>query len=100
MDLLVIGAGPYGLAVGARARYRGLSCTVVGRPMQFWAQRMPPGMLLRSGRDWHMDPQEEATLESWGRAELPIGVEAFLEYARWFLERSGVEPIDETVTEL
>ena len=55
MELLVIGAGPYGLAVAAEARRRGLSVTVVGEPMRFWRRNMPDGMLLRSGREWHLD---------------------------------------------
>ena len=55
MELLVIGAGPYGLAVAAEARRRGLDVVVLGEPMGFWREHMPAGMLLRSGREWHLD---------------------------------------------
>src|SRR5215204_4201027 len=53
--LLVIGAGPYGLATAAEARRRGIATLVVGEPMHFWRRNMPAGMLLRSGREWHLD---------------------------------------------
>ena len=47
-SLLVIGAGPYGLSVAARAIERSIPTTVVGRPMSFWRDHMPRGMFLRS----------------------------------------------------
>src|SRR5690349_22345157 len=52
-ELLVIGAGPYGLSVAAHAKDSGTDVTVVGESMAFWKQNMPDGMLLRSGPDWH-----------------------------------------------
>ena len=61
-EVLVIGAGPYGLSAAAAARARGLRTVVLGRPMSFWREHMPAGMLLRSGPDWHLDPAEELTL--------------------------------------
>src|SRR5919106_5990275 len=53
--LLVIGAGPYGLATAACARRAGIEQLVVGEPMAFWRESMPSGMFLRSGADWHLD---------------------------------------------
>ena len=47
--LLVVGAGPYGVAVAAQAIERGVETVVVGRPMSFWTDHMPEGMFLRSG---------------------------------------------------
>jgi 2-polyprenyl-6-methoxyphenol hydroxylase-like FAD-dependent oxidoreductase len=55
-DLLIIGAGPFGLAMAAWARCEGLDHRVVGRPMAFWREHMPAGMTLRPGRGWHLDP--------------------------------------------
>ncbi len=46
--LAVIGAGPYGLAVAAHARARGIDTVVFGAPMGFWRDCMPAQMLLRS----------------------------------------------------
>ena len=47
-DLLVVGAGPFGLALAAQAGHQGVPHLVVGLPMSFWQQQMPAGMLLRS----------------------------------------------------
>ena len=44
-DVLVIGAGPYGLAAAKAARDKGLSTAIVGRHMAFWREHMPAGML-------------------------------------------------------
>ena len=64
VDVLVIGAGPYGLAAARALRARGLSVLVLGRPMGFWRDHMPAGMLLRSGPDWHVDALGEFTFEA------------------------------------
>jgi cation diffusion facilitator CzcD-associated flavoprotein CzcO len=89
--LLVIGAGPYGLATAAAATAAGIEPIVVGEPMEFWRRNMPPGMLLRSSLDWHLDPQREHTLaaylEETGVAAHdvePIPLELFIDYAEWF----------------
>ena len=63
-DVLVIGAGPYGLSAAHAARRLGLSVTVLGRPMSFWREHMPAGMYLRSGPDWHLDVAHELTFEA------------------------------------
>ena len=47
-QVAIIGAGPYGLALAAHLRGRGVEPAVFGRPMSFWEEHMPKGMLLRS----------------------------------------------------
>ena len=48
-DVVILGAGPYGLAAGAHLRnIQGLDVRVFGEPMEFWKAHMPEGMLLRS----------------------------------------------------
>jgi len=54
-ELLVVGAGPFGLALASAADRKGIDHVVVGRPMAFWKEHMPAGMLLRSASDWHLD---------------------------------------------
>ena len=97
-DLLVIGAGPYGLAAAAIAQERlGLAVTIIGEPMEFWHRHMPVGMRLRSGPEWHLDPSETRTFEAFLAERriapgdvTPIPTALFLEYATWFRERVGL----------
>ena len=62
-DLLIIGAGPFGLAIAAQASHLGIDHLIVGKPMEFWRKNMPQGMLLRSACDWHLDPVNMHTIE-------------------------------------
>jgi thioredoxin reductase len=34
-DLLIIGAGPFGLAIAAQAAHAGIEYLIVGKPMEF-----------------------------------------------------------------
>jgi len=47
-DVVVVGAGPYGLSTAAHLLGRGLRVAVFGRTLEMWRDRMPKGMLLRS----------------------------------------------------
>jgi hypothetical protein len=47
-DVAIIGAGPFGLSVGAHLRARGVDFRIFGEPMGTWQNNMPPGMLLKS----------------------------------------------------
>ena len=35
-DLLIIGAGPFGLAIAAQAAGAGIEHLILGKPMEFW----------------------------------------------------------------
>jgi hypothetical protein len=61
--LLIIGAGPFGLAMAAHAKHLGIDHLVLGKPMDFWKANMPAGMHLRSACDWHLDPVEVHIIE-------------------------------------
>jgi cation diffusion facilitator CzcD-associated flavoprotein CzcO len=106
-SLLVVGAGPYALSTAALARQRGIDTVVVGRPMGFWRDHMPPGMFLRSGPDWHLDAAAIHTLEAYLEERaiapadvdpLPVGL--FLEYAEWFRQANGIEVREDMVSDL
>ncbi|MDQ1601447.1 MAG: FAD-dependent urate hydroxylase [Actinomycetota bacterium] len=96
-DLLIVGAGPFGLALAAEAGHQGVPHHVVGRPMSFWQQQMPAGMLLRSASDWHLDVQAVATIEAFlasrgltpAQAE-PLTRELYLDYCSWFAAEKGI----------
>jgi cation diffusion facilitator CzcD-associated flavoprotein CzcO len=106
-SLLVVGAGPYALSTAALARQRGIDTVVVGRPMGFWRDHMPPGMFLRSGPDWHLDAAAMHTLDAYLEERaiapadvdpLPVGL--FLEYAEWFRQANGIEVREDMVSDL
>ena len=63
-DLLVIVAGPYGIATAAYAKSRGLDVVVCDRFMEFWKRSMPDGMFLRSDERWHLDAEERHTFQA------------------------------------
>ncbi|MFC8733037.1 FAD-dependent oxidoreductase [Luteimicrobium sp. NPDC057192] len=47
-DVVVVGAGPYGLSTAAHLLHRGIATQVFGDPMVTWRAHMPAGMLLKS----------------------------------------------------
>jgi thioredoxin reductase len=97
-SLVVVGAGPYGLAVAAYARRVGIETVVFGEPMAFWRAHMPRGMFLRSGPDWHLDATGVHTFKAYlaerglDPADVdPIPVDLFIEYATWFQDIVGLQ---------
>jgi thioredoxin reductase len=48
VDIVIIGAGPYGLSIAAHLSKSNLNFRIFGAPMQSWRSHMPKGMLLKS----------------------------------------------------
>ena len=100
-DVVVVGAGPYGLSAAAHLRtVQGLELRVFGEPMSFWERQMPAGMLLRS--PWagsHIsDPKGELTLDAYhatsnNHLSAPIPIDRFIGYGHWF-QRHAVPDVD------
>jgi FAD-dependent urate hydroxylase len=95
-DVVVIGAGPYGLSAGAHLKSKGLRVRVFGEPMEFWANKMPAGMLLRSPRAASniSGPNQTFSLEDYEAArgvapKVRVPLETFVEYGRWFKDQLG-----------
>src|SRR5438105_5841964 len=98
---VVVGAGPYGLAAAAHLRAAGVETHIFGRPMEFWKNRMPAGMFLRSA--WEASsiahPERRLTLDEYRDAEAPkmeapVPIADFLRYADWY-RRQAVADVDE-----
>jgi FAD-dependent urate hydroxylase len=101
-DVIVVGAGPYGLSAAAHLQGRGLKVAIFGKPLHLWRECMPQGMLLRSY--WWAtnisDPDKKYRLEQYFEAEGqqatdPFSREAFISYGLWF-QKQAVPNVDET----
>jgi FAD-dependent urate hydroxylase len=104
-EVVVIGAGPYGLSAAAHLKSKGVSVRVFGKPMDFWATKMPAGMLLRSPRVASniSNPTRAFQLEQYEKesgisAETRLKLSTFVGYGQW-LQRGLVPDLDHTDVE-
>jgi FAD-dependent urate hydroxylase len=101
-DVVVLGAGPYGLSVSAHLLGHGLNVATFGKPLHFWRNHMPDGMLLRSY--WWAtnlsDPQRKYSFTKYFEEkgilpDEPLSREIFIDYGLWF-QQHAVPNVDET----
>src|SRR5262249_16895088 len=105
--LLIIGAGPFGLAMSAYAKHLKIDHIIVGKQMEFWKNNMPEGMLLRSSCDWHIDPENLHSIDKflevnaltcqWAK---PISRQFYLSYVQWFTEEKHIDVLPLFVQQL
>jgi thioredoxin reductase len=96
-DVVIIGAGPYGLSIAAHLASRGVSYLIVGNPMSAWAKEMPKGMHLKSEgfASSLSDPESRFTFSRYCHQEglaykdtgHPVSLEAFVSYGRAFQKK-------------
>lgn len=106
VDVAIVGAGPYGLALASHLRAAGVSFRIFGQPMQLWQGKMPAGMFLKSqGFASNIsDPEGSHTLAAFSKLTgrpyadygLPVPLDTFISYGQWF--RSELVPgLEETL---
>ncbi len=93
----IIGAGPYGLSIGAHLRSRGVPFRIFGTPMGSWRHHMPAGMTLKSQpfASSLSSPGGRGSLAEYCAAmgihyhdiDIPVSLELFTAYARDFQDR-------------
>jgi thioredoxin reductase len=94
-QVLVIGAGPYGISIAAHLRARGIDHVIAGKPMDSWTEHSPVGTYLKS-EPYGSDPSapragydvrgwSEATGREYIDRIIPLSSSEFLGYADWFM---------------
>jgi len=96
-EVLIIGAGPFGVSISAHLRGLGVDHQIVGRPMDTWRARMPVGMLLKSepyaseiaSPQGGYDLAAYYKLHGWDYIDraVPVPLDRFLGYADWYIEQ-------------
>ena len=96
-EVVVVGAGPYGLSIAAHLASRGIASRIFGPPMEIWREHMPKGMLLKSdGFASNLsDPAASLTLKHFCESRgipyddtrIPVAIETFVEYALAFQKK-------------
>ena len=96
-QVIIIGAGPYGLSVAAHLRSLGVPFRIFGEPLDNWRRHMPIGMMLKSPpfASNLSDPDNDGTLEKYCTDEgirydsmnIPISLDLFTSYGLEFQKR-------------
>lgn len=106
-DTIIVGAGPYGLSIGAHLRLLGLPVRVYGKTMEFW-HGMPQQMRLKSvfSASTLSDPRRTYSLsrylaDSGIPRQEPIPIGMFVEYGHWFQQKAvpEIDPARVTMVE-
>lgn len=109
-QIVIIGAGPYGLSLAAHLRARGIDFRIFGHAMESWRAHMPAGMNLKSdgfASDLY-DCERNFTLQRfcaqhqlpYGEVGVPVPLETMVAYGLDFQARLVPNLEERTVTYL
>jgi thioredoxin reductase len=106
-EVVIVGAGPYGLSIAAHLRARRVPFRIFGTPMRTWTENMPKGMFLKSdGFASNLsDPEGSFTLKRFCESHqiayddktIPVRLETFVAYGVAFQQRFVPELEDRQV---
>lgn len=109
-DILIIGAGPYGLSLAAHLRTRPVSFRIVGSSMAPWRTAMPAGMYLKSEgfASTLYEPEGRFTLGAYcaersvpyADTGVPVPLQTFVAYGEAFQQRFVPQLEDRVVVRL
>lgn len=110
VEIAIVGAGPYGLSIGAHFRKHGIPFRIFGPPMHSWREHMPKGMMLKSdGFASNLsDPGRQFTLKQYCAEQnvpytddqTPVSLETFSNYGLAFKDRMVPELEDKLLAKL
>jgi thioredoxin reductase len=96
-DCFIVGAGPYGLSLGAHLRAKQVEFRIAGSPMSSWLTAMPAGMFLKSEgfASSLFEPNGRFTLGAYcaehgvpyADTGIPVALETFIAYGQAFQKR-------------
>ncbi len=108
LDVLVIGAGPYGLSISAHLRALNTVHAVVGAPVDAYRLHSPVGMFLKSEpyASSIASPQPGYDVGTFCKSHgyeytdriIPLPVERFVEYADWYTSQFVPDVREDLVT--
>lgn len=110
VDTVIVGAGPYGLSLGAHLRQRGIQFRIFGRLMDSWSSKMPKGMRLKSegfasnlyGADRQFTLKDFCAQNhiDYQDVGLPVRLDTFCAYGAAFKERMVPELENKMVNQI
>lgn len=96
-QVVVVGAGPYGLSIAAHLQAAGVRFRIFGAPMSTWREQMPAGMYLKSdGFASNLsEPSGALTLQQfcaergieYDHTRVPVRLDTFVDYGMEFQRR-------------
>jgi thioredoxin reductase len=109
-EVLVVGAGAFGLSISAHLRGLGVDHVIVGRPMDTWRAHVPAGMFLKSEPYGSAiaSPRRGYDVATYCRSRGldyvkrlgPLSLERFLGYADWYTEQLVPDVRDITAAQI